>query len=148
MGRLRVRGWGLIALYGLILGLLLVGIKLMEFSYFAGDITMEIYLGLVAVTFLVIGLAVGRRNRAKSSEPTNEPSAPLPTSRVGVYGSLSEREVEVLQRVAKGETNREIAERLFLSPDTIKSHVSNIYRKLDVNRRAQAVARAKELEII
>ncbi len=144
MGRMRIAGWRLILVYGLILGILLVGFQLMKFSYFTGDITVEIYLGLIAVTFLVIGLVVGRRNFQRS-EPL--PEAP-PTSRMGIYGELSERELEVLQRVAEGETNREIAERLFLSPDTIKSHVSNIYRKLDVNRRAQAVARAKELEII
>ncbi len=144
MGRMRIAGWRLVLVYGLILGILLVGFQLMKFSYFTGDITVEIYLGLIAVTFLVIGLVVGRRNRQRS-EPLPEAT---PTSRMGIYGELSERELEVLQRVAEGETNREIAEGLFLSPDTIKSHVSNIYRKLDVNRRAQAVARAKELEII
>ena len=61
---------------------------------------------------------------------------------------LSQREMEVLTHIADGRTNPEIAEALFLSPNTIKTHVSNIYRKLDVERRAQAVARAKELRIL
>ena len=148
MGEMRFGGWRLILLYGLVLGILLVGLQLMKFSYFTGDITVEIYLGLIAITFLVIGLVVGRRNRQHPESPAVSAGKASPTSRMGVYGELSERELEVLQRVAEGETNREIAEGLFLSPDTIKSHVSNIYRKLDVSRRAQAVARAKELEII
>lgn len=142
-----ITGGRLILLYGSILGLVLVGMQFMEYSYFIGDITVEIYLGLIAVTFLVIGVAVGRRNQASKVSQVETPDG-TPTSRTAVYGELSEREVEVLVRVARGETNREIAAGLFLSPNTIKSHISNIYRKLDVDRRAHAVARAKELQIL
>jgi DNA-binding NarL/FixJ family response regulator len=61
---------------------------------------------------------------------------------------LSEREREVLQEVASGATNREIAERLFLSPHTVKEHTSSLYRKLSVRNRAEAVQKAQRLGLL
>jgi LuxR family maltose regulon positive regulatory protein len=61
---------------------------------------------------------------------------------------LSDREVEVLELVAEGLTNREIARRLFLSPHTVRAHTSNIYSKLNVHNRTEAVARARALGIL
>lgn len=62
--------------------------------------------------------------------------------------ALSNREMEVLQLIAKGMSNKEIGEKLFISESTIKTHVSNLFIKLDVKRRTQAVSRAKEMKII
>jgi len=62
--------------------------------------------------------------------------------------SLSEREIEVLRLIAQGLSNREIAETLVLAVSTIKTHVNNIYRKLDVNSRTQAVAKSQQLGLI
>jgi len=61
---------------------------------------------------------------------------------------LSERELEVLQYIAEGLTNREIADRLYISLNTVKVHARNIYGKVNVNNRTQAVARARELGIL
>ena len=61
---------------------------------------------------------------------------------------LSPREVEVLGLIAQGKTNKEISAALFVSPGTVKAHTSNIYRKLDVTNRTEAVARARELDIL
>ncbi len=61
---------------------------------------------------------------------------------------LSERELEVLRLIAAGLSNREIAEELFVAVSTVKTHINNIYRKLDVSKRTQAVARAKELDLL
>ncbi len=61
---------------------------------------------------------------------------------------LTERELEVLQLVAEGLTNREIGERLFLALDTVKGHNRRIFAKLDVSTRTQAVARASELGLL
>jgi LuxR family maltose regulon positive regulatory protein len=61
---------------------------------------------------------------------------------------LSERELEVLALVAQGLSNREIAERLFITVGTVKTHAHNIYGKLGVNRRTEAVARAQELGLV
>jgi LuxR family maltose regulon positive regulatory protein len=61
---------------------------------------------------------------------------------------LSERELEVLQLIAAGLTNSEIASRLFLSPNTVKVHTHNIYGKLNVHSRTQAIARSQELGLL
>ena len=61
---------------------------------------------------------------------------------------LSARELEVLNLLAVGNTNQEIARKLIVSPGTVKAHTANIYRKLDVANRTEAVARARQLEIL
>jgi LuxR family maltose regulon positive regulatory protein len=76
------------------------------------------------------------------------PSSPAPSRAEGLVEPLSERELEVLQLVAEGLTNREIACRLFLSLNTVKAHCRNIYGKLNVHSRTQAIARAQELELL
>jgi LuxR family maltose regulon positive regulatory protein len=88
------------------------------------------------------------------------PSAPVPTARMAaatesealpwwyVEDPLSERELEVLQHVARGLSNQEIAEKLFLSAGTVKRHMSNIYQKLDVHSRTQALERARSLKVL
>lgn len=140
-------------LIGLLLGLILAVMKLMEFSYLTRDMTFEAYAAGIATIFLLVGWLVGRRlgEDRKSEGNSVEIGAPdvaRETTRAAPFGDLSDREMEILERIARGKTNREIAEELFLSPNTIKSHVSNLYRKLDVTRRPEAVARAKELAIL
>ncbi|MGI8476154.1 MAG: response regulator, partial [Thermomicrobiales bacterium] len=71
-------------------------------------------------------------------------SAPHPAVPARVFPELTERETEVLSLIARGRTNEEIAEHLFLSLKTVRNHVSNIYSKLQVADRAQAVIRARE----
>ena len=168
----RNRRWGMgeLVLTGGALGLLLAVMKLMEFSFLTRDLTLEAYLAGIALLFLLIGAALARRYfparsgastgaghstdvSARATGPVEESSVPMEGEGRGVvrsapWGELSDREVEVLELVARGKTNREIADELYLSPNTIKSHVSNIYRKLDVARRPEAVARAKELAIL
>jgi two-component system response regulator DesR len=66
----------------------------------------------------------------------------------GEHAMLSERERQVLEMIASGSTNREIAERLFLSPHTVKDHTSALYRKIGARNRAQAILRAQRLGIL
>jgi LuxR family maltose regulon positive regulatory protein len=68
--------------------------------------------------------------------------------RPGLIEPLSERELEVLRLIAAGLSNREIAQELVVAISTVKTHINNIYRKLDVSKRTQAVARARELELL
>ncbi len=144
--------WSQILPYGLALGFGLAAIKLMEFSFSTRDIGLEVYLGFIALLFLVVGILFGRRFfrvepvDQEAALPDFRPIERAPQTPPG--GDLSAREMEVLVRLAEGATNREIAEVLFLSPNTIKSHVANIYRKLEVSRRPQAVTRARELGIL
>ena len=151
--------WRKVFLYGLALGFALAVIKLMEFSFFARNIRLEIYLGTVALIFLLAGVLFGRRffDREGQESPELLDRSPVlaqtpvlepTTQRKPIGGELTEREMQVLVRLAEGATNREIGEALFLSPNTIKTHVTNLYRKLDVSRRPQAVTRARELGIL
>ena len=98
------------------------------------------------------GIAPGYVSRLLSAFSSGEPMPVDPTTsltdRYGLVEPLSERELEVLQLIAAGLTNREIAERLYLSPNTVKVHSRNIYGKLDSHNRTQAVARARDLGIL
>ena len=76
----------------------------------------------------------------------NTSGAALPTA--GLPEPLSERELEVLQLIAAGKSNRRIARELFVSVGTVKTHINNVYRKLDAHSRTQAVARARELKLL
>ena len=88
------------------------------------------------------------------------PGGPVPTAKIQaaaasealpwwyVEDPLSERELEVLQHVARGLSNQEIADKLFLSAGTVKRHMSNIYQKLDVHSRTQALERARTLKVL
>jgi ATP/maltotriose-dependent transcriptional regulator MalT len=77
--------------------------------------------------------------------PDSEPSPPCVSL---LIEPLSDRELEVLGLIAAGLSNREIAQELVVATSTVKTHINNIYRKLDVLRRTQAVARAKELNLL
>jgi LuxR family maltose regulon positive regulatory protein len=98
------------------------------------------------------GIAPDYIRRLLSAFPAAEPASP-PSSAVhrpssDLFEPLSDREMEVLHLIAEGLTNREIATQLFLSPHTIKTHTRNIYGKLDVHSRTQAVARAQALGLL
>jgi DNA-binding CsgD family transcriptional regulator len=141
-------------LYGVLLGILLSGFKLLEFYFFSYKITLETYLGIVAVIFLLLGLFAGRlffkgnAQTTSTNPPINKsPNLFIHSENATVLG-LSERELAVLALLGAGYSNQEIADKLFVSLSTIKTHISNIYLKMDVKRRTQAVNKAKSLNII
>jgi DNA-binding CsgD family transcriptional regulator len=139
----------IVLIYGFALAVLFGLLKYLEYSYFVRDIPLELYIGGVAVGFAALGLWAGfKLNKQKGSadlgvldEFQPDPSA---LSKLGV----SKREQEVLELIAEGLSNREIAERLFVSTSTVKTHTSNLFSKLDARRRTQAVQIAKELRLI
>ena len=141
--------WNLILRYGLILAAALIAVKLVENSYFTRRISLEIYLGIIATAFLGIGAYVGWKvKRDKTIEVIKDlPFEGPDQNNVEALG-LSKREMEVLQYLAQGHSNQEIADQLFVSLNTIKTHLNNLYVKLDVNRRTQAVVKARELQLI
>ena len=135
-----------IILYGVALAALTGILKFIEYRFFVRDLSMEFYLGVVAVLFAGIGVWAGQRlTRRKVVIATpdfklNEPEL----QRLGI----SKREYEVLELMAQGLSNQEIADKLFASLNTIKTHSSNLFVKLDARRRTQAVRRAKELGLL
>jgi two-component system, NarL family, response regulator LiaR len=144
--------------FGLILALILVGVKVIEYTYFSYKIGLDTYIAIIAVAFLIIGIYLGltynKRQEAKLlnkiRQETRRPGFTEPAINFdAVNGTdLSKRELEVLKEIATGYTNKEIAENLFVSENTVKTHINNIFMKLEVNRRTQAISRAREMKII
>jgi NarL family two-component system response regulator LiaR len=135
-----------VILYGLAMAALLGLLKFVEYKYVVRDIPMEFYIGAVAVMFTGIGIWAGLRlTRPKIVEvngPFQRDDAALKLT------GISSREFEVLELMAAGLSNQDIADRLFVSTSTVKTHVSNVLAKLDASRRTEAIAKAKELRII
>lgn len=135
-----------IILYGIALALLVYLLKQIEYRYFIHEIQLEFYIAFVAIIFAALGAWVGLRLIRKKSHvvipefTANEKSLKLT--------GISKREHEVLTLMSRGDSNQEIADKLFLSLNTVKTHSSNLYVKLGARRRTQAVQRAKELHLI
>jgi len=128
---------------GLILACLLL-FRVSEYALVSGDLKVEIILAVTALLFLGIGLYL---RRSTPAVVTPSPAGEINKEQLKSLG-LSDREYEVLGHIAAGLSNREIAETLFLSESTIKTHVSNLLSKLDAKRRTQAVERARLMGII
>lgn len=132
--------------FGLIIAALLVLFQLSKMSLFIPDMSTDLILGLVGAAFVGLGVYLGLKFRKVEIVEVG-PIVEIDHERIQSLG-LTEREMEVLQLISQGFSNVEIGERLFVSESTIKTHVSNLFVKLDVKRRTQAVTRAKELRII
>ena len=135
-----------IVIYGATMAVLIGLLKLVEYRYFVRDIPLEFYIGLVAVMFTGLGIWAGLKLTRPKVITTGEPFE-LDEASLKRTG-ISKREHEVLELVSQGLSNQEIADRLFVSTSTVKTHVSNVLAKLDARRRTQAIQRAKELRII
>jgi DNA-binding CsgD family transcriptional regulator len=135
-----------ILIYGVAMAVLIGLLKFVEYRFIVRDIPLEIYVGVVAVTFTVLGIWAGLRlTRPKVIETGT--SFLLDETNLRKVG-ISKREYEVLELIAQGLSNPEIADKLFVSVSTVKTHTANIFAKLDARRRTQAIQRAKELHII
>ena len=132
--------------FGLIIGALLILFQLSKMSLFIPDMSSDFILGLVGAAFIGLGIYLGLNFR-KIEVVEVGPLVEIDEQQIQTLG-LTEREMEVLQLISEGLSNVEIGEKLFLSENTIKTHVSNLFVKLDVKRRTQAVTRAKEMRII
>lgn len=148
-------GKRIIIIIGGVLGLVLISLKALEVTYFSARLPLEMYLGGVAILFTTGGIAAGavwmkRRQAVKELVPLPSIEIPLTETQpvAQVATDLSDRELDVLRLIAKGCSNQEVADKLFISLNTVKTHSSNIYQKLNVKRRTQAVVRATELGIL
>jgi ATP/maltotriose-dependent transcriptional regulator MalT len=103
----------------------------------------EIYIVLIAICFTGLGIWAGYRLTPKgAATPFERNDAALKTL------GLTDREVLVLERLAAGDANKEIARALDISPNTVKTHIANLFQKLEVERRTQAIQKARELRIL
>lgn len=151
-----------ILLYAAAMAAILLLLQWMQFKLLVIDHSTEIYITGIAVIFTFIGIWVAKKLTRPKTEviketvviekevtvfrSAHEPF--LPDSEMIRRLGISQREMEVLQLVAAGATNQEIADQLFVSLNTIKTHTSRLFEKLDVQRRTQAIEKAKRLNII
>jgi DNA-binding CsgD family transcriptional regulator len=142
--------------YSISLAFLLFLLKWLELRFIIFDHSFEIYIGFIAVIFTALGIWLALKLSKPKIETvvvekevyvsTNE-NFVLDTSLVSRL-ELSKRELEILSLLAQGHSNQEIAAKPFVSLSTVKTHIQNLFEKLDVKRRTQAVEKAKRLSLI
>ena len=126
--------------------LILAILLLFHFSKYAvisGDLNVEVVVAVIALVFFFVGIYINKKSLHKPVPLTTD----IDHQKIKEL-EISAREYEVLQKIAEGLSNKEIADSLFLSESTIKTHVSNLLVKLDAQRRTQAIKKAKSLQII
>jgi len=136
-----------IIIYGAAMAALIGLLKYVEYQYFVRDIPLEFYIGLVAVMFTALGIWAGLRLTRPKIVVASGTEFELDEANLRKLG-ISKREYEVLELISEGLSNQEIADRLFVSVSTVKSHTANLFSKLDARRRTQAIQRAKEMHLI
>jgi DNA-binding CsgD family transcriptional regulator len=141
-------------LFAGLLGILLVILKQVEYAYIFQQGEPELILGVLAIIFLCVGLLIYHflkpaENKNFQVIILNEDSAASNLTKKTYSGpELSEREREILALIADGHSNQEISRTLFISIPTVKTHISNLYQKLDVNSRTKAILKAREFSLI
>ncbi|HEU4559092.1 MAG TPA: response regulator transcription factor [Longimicrobium sp.] len=157
-----------VLVYGLLGGVLIALLKLVEYRFLVIEHSLEIYGGIVALLFSGLGIWLGlklTRTREVVREVPVHVEVPIhvevpvhvPASPAGEFVrnearlrelGITPRELEILEAMAAGLSNREIAERLFVSENTVKTHAARLFDKLSAKRRTQAVQLAKEAGLI
>jgi NarL family two-component system response regulator LiaR len=150
-----------ILVYGLLGGLLIALLKFVEYRFLIIEHSLEVYGGIVALLFAVLGIWLGLKlTRTRETVVVREvpvrvevrmppPNGPfVPNAARQEELGITRRELEILQLIAAGLSNREIAERLYVSENTVKTHSGRLFEKLDAKRRTQAVQRGKEAGLI
>ena len=130
-------------LYGLALAAGTFALQWLDYQRLARTHLGDAYIALIALGFMGLGIYLGIRLFAAPAAPPAEGN-PQAQSTLGI----SERELEVLRELAAGYSNKEIALRLNVSPNTVKTHVARLFEKLGAKRRTDAIARARELGIL
>lgn len=145
-----------IVLYGFFAAILIFVLKWLQWKYLIVDHSLDIYIGLIAVFFTILGVWVATHLvKPKIQKVVVEKEVYIPQPDEFTINeieleklNLTSREYEVLQLLAKGHRNAEIAEELFLSISTVKTHVSSLLEKMDVKSRTHAVTKAQKLRVV
>ena len=147
--------------FGVAAGLLILAMQLVEYRFLVVERSVEIYGAIVAAAFATAGIWVGLKLtktkvvavevpvEVRVEVPVPAPAGPFVpnTAKIDELG-LTPREMEVLQLIAEGLSTRQMAERLFVSENTVKTHVTRVLDKLGADRRTQAVQRGRDLGIL
>lgn len=149
-----------ILVFGLLGGILIAALKLIEYRFLVVEHSLEVYGGLVALLFSALGIWLGLKlTRTRETVVVKEVPVPVegPTRSAGPFVvnaarqeqlGITRRELEILELMAAGLSNREIAERLYVSENTVKTHAGRVLDKLNARRRTQAVQLAREAGLL
>lgn len=150
----------LVLICGIVGGVLIAALQWMEYRFLVVEHSLEIYGGLVALTFSGVGIWLGLKLTTPRErvvvkevqvlvENQATPDSPFrPDERKQMELGLTRREIEILELLAQGMSNREIAGKLFVSENTVKTHCSRVFEKLGARRRTQAVQLGKEFGLL
>ncbi len=132
-------------LYGVLLALGTLALQWLDYHRVVRSAPGSVFDVLFAGLFLLLGIWTGARLLARRvPAPEGETGNPQAQAVLGI----SARELEVLAEIAAGHSNKEIAARLHVSPNTVKTHISNLFEKLGARRRTDALRRARELGLV
>ena len=130
-------------IFGLLALAIMLLFKISTYAVVGGNLNIELVIAGVALVFFVIGIYLNKKSLSRRQQNKAE----VDTSKIAELG-LSKREYEVLQEISRGLSNKEIADKLYVSESTVKTHVSNLLVKLNAQRRTQAVRIARQLNIL
>ena len=151
-----------VLVYGILGGVLIAVLKVVEYRFLVLEHSLEIYGGILALLFSALGIWLGTKlTRTRETVVVREVPVHVEVQVPVLVGGpfernetrlaqlgITPRELEILEAMAAGFSNREIAERLFVSENTVKTHTARLFDKLSARRRTQAVQRAKEAGLI
>jgi DNA-binding CsgD family transcriptional regulator len=142
-GRAAGAGWKPVVFYGALLAVGALALQWIDYQQLARAHSGNIYTFVVAAGFLALGVYIGARVIGRTQPPAFDGNAKAQAAL-----GISPRELAVLHEIAAGRSNNEIAERLSVSPHTVKTHVARLFDKLDASRRTEAINKARELGIV
>lgn len=131
--------------FGLLFAFLAGLLQYLEYRFLIGRLDVSVYVGVMALLFTIVGAWVGARFVPKKSSIRENGHVDL--DRLESF-RLNEREYQILKLIIEGYSNQSIAEALFIAVPTVKTHVSNLYAKLNVKSRTQAIHKAQELNLV
>lgn len=134
--------WRTVLVWGLAMALGAFALQWLEFQYLTLAFSTEIYISILAIAFALGGVWLGWRLASRPREAFQRNAAAIAAL------GLTRQELRVLELIAGGQANKEIARTLGVAPNTVKTHVANLYAKLEVASRTQALAKARELSLI
>jgi DNA-binding CsgD family transcriptional regulator len=135
--------WRTILVYAVALAVAAAALEWLEYRYMTRRFSTEFYIAVIAAAFAALGVWAGRKLTPAPAPATFERNEAAIRSL-----GLSPRECEILELLASGQSNKELARTLGISPNTVKTHVARVYEKLDVDRRVQAIEKARWLALI
>lgn len=145
-----------IMLYGLVTASLILGLKWLQWNFLIMENAIDIYIGLIAIIFTILGTWIANQLIKPKTQTVfvekqiiiHQPKEFI-INKAGLNRlNLTNREYQILKLIVQGYSNSDIADKLFLSLSTIKTHVSNLYIKMNVKSRFQAIVVAKKMKIV